>query len=352
MASGSPLPTARYRRRRDSGQATFFISSHTRQMVKRPAVGAEGCVLNHYDPAAIQAHLKAVANRMLKALAKTPPYADLQRQPGSLRLRLDRQFPGGIPEAARLRSDAVPARAGRRHRPEDRRHPPRLGPDAERTLRRQYLQPLTAWAKAHGTQFRSQTYGIPPVTLSSQRLVDLPEGEGTQWRRFSTTRWATSANHLYGRPVSSIETWTWLHSPVFRATPLDMKAEADLHFLQGVNQLVAHGWPYSPPSMPEPGWRFYAAAVFNQHNPWWIVMPDITTYLQRISWLLRQGTPANRRRGLYADARCVRGLQPGPRFGQSGDGRLDRAESGAGDSGRRVQLRFHDDGAIAAKGIP
>jgi hypothetical protein len=130
------------------------------------------------------------------------------------------------------------------------------------------------------------------VTLSSQRFVDLPEGEGTQWKRFSTTRWASSANHIYGRPVTSSETWTWLHSPVFRATPLDMKAEADLHFLQGVNQLVAHGWPYTPLSIPEPGWRFYAAAVFNQHNPWWIVMPDVTTYLQRISWILRQGTPA------------------------------------------------------------
>ena len=95
----------------------------------------------------------------------------------------------------------------------------------------------------------------------------------------------------YGRPVTSSETWTWLHSPVFRANPLDMKAEADLHFLQGINQLVAHGWPYTPPSVPEPGWRFYAAAVFNQHNPWWIVMPDIATYLQRVSWVLRQGTP-------------------------------------------------------------
>ena len=119
-----------------------------------------------------------------------------------------------------------------------------------------YLKPLTAWAHAHHTKFRSQTYGIPPVTLSSYNLVDLPEGEGTQWRHFSSTRWATSASHLYNRPVTSSETWTWLHSPVFRATPLDMKAEADLHFLQGVNQLVAHGWPYSPPSVGEPGWRF------------------------------------------------------------------------------------------------
>ena len=49
-------------------------------------------------------------------------------------------------------------------------------------------------------------------------------------------------------PVTSSETWTWLHSPAFRATPLDMKAEADRHFLQGINQLIGHGWPYSPPA--------------------------------------------------------------------------------------------------------
>ena len=152
---------------------------------------------------------------------------------------------------------------------------------------------MTAWANQHGTRFRSQNYGIPPVTLSSNALVDLPEGEGSQWRHFTATRWAASANHLYGRPVTSSETWTWLHSPVFRATPLDMKAEADLHFLQGVNQFVGHGWPYSPPAAGEPGWHFYAAAVFNDHNPWWLVMPDITLYLQRISFLLRQGQPAN-----------------------------------------------------------
>ncbi|MGC2301267.1 MAG: glycosyl hydrolase, partial [Acidobacteriaceae bacterium] len=84
-----------------------------------------------------------------------------------------------------------------------------------------------------------------------------------------------------------------LHSPPFRATPLDMKAEADTFFLQGINQLVGHGWPYSPPSAGEPGYSFYAAAVFNNHNPWWIVMPEVTGYLTRMSWLLRQGKTAN-----------------------------------------------------------
>jgi alpha-L-rhamnosidase len=274
------------------GQATFFISSQTRQTVKRPAVGAEGWVLNHYDIAALQAHFKAVGEPMLKALAKTPPYAifsdslEVYNSDWTGNLLAEFQKRRGYdltPYLPALAGDIGPATGAIRHD---------WGQTLSELCEDQYLQPLTAWAKAHGTKFRSQTYGIPPVTLSSQRFVDLPEGEGTTWKRFSTTRWASSANHLYGRPVTSSETWTWLHSPVFRATPLDMKAEADLHFLQGVNQLVAHGWPYTPPSVPEPGWRFYAAAVFNQHNPWWIVMPDITTYLQRISWILRQGTPA------------------------------------------------------------
>jgi len=72
-----------------------------------------------------------------------------------------------------------------------------------------------------------------------------------------------------------------------------MKAEADLHFLQGINQLVGHGWPYSPEDSGEPGWRMYAAAALNAHNPWWFVMPDLARYLQRVSFALRQGKPAN-----------------------------------------------------------
>ena len=91
----------------------------------------------------------------------------------------------------------------------------------------------------------------------------------------------------------SAETWTWLHSPAFSATPLDMKAEADRMLLQGVNQFVGHGWPYTPPGTLEPGYAFYAAAVFNDHNPWWNVMPDVNGYLTRMSYLMRQGEPAN-----------------------------------------------------------
>jgi hypothetical protein len=270
-----------------------FITSRTHQAVKRAAVGAEGPVLDHYSAAAIKNHLKYVGDRLMQAFGAHPPYAVFS---DSLEVYGADWTGDFLAEFQKRRgydlTPYLPALAGDMGEiTSSIRHD--WGKTLTELANEHYLTPLRQWAAAHGTRFRSQNYGIPPVNLSSNALVDLPEGEGSAWRRFSATRWASSASHLYGRPVTSSETWTWLHSPVFRATPLDMKAEADLHFLNGINQLVGHGWPYSPPQAGEPGWHFYAAAVFNQHNPWWIVMPDITAYLQRVSWLLRQGEPVN-----------------------------------------------------------
>jgi hypothetical protein len=274
-----------------------FLSSRSGMIVKRPSVGANGFVLDHYDPAAIEAHLHAVGDRLLSAFGDQPPYA---------------VFSDSLEDYASDWSPALLVEFQRRRGYDLRPHLLALvnenGPDTAairhdwgRTLTEMaddgFLKPMRAWAEEHHTLLRSQTYGFPPVTLSSNRLADLPEGEGKatfeMWREFSDTRWAASAGHLFHRPVISSETWTWLHSPAFRATPLDMKAEADLHFLQGINQLVGHGWPYSPTAAGEPGWRMYAAAALNAHNPWFPVMPDLTRYLQRVSFALRQGQPAN-----------------------------------------------------------
>jgi len=277
--------------------ALFFISSRTGMTVKRPAVGAEGFVLDHYDQHAIETHLHAVGDRMMQAFEDHPPYAvfsDSLEDYGSdwtsdlleqFRQRRGYDLVSHVPA---LMADVGPETSAVRHD---------WGKTLTELANEHYLMPLHAWAQQHHTLFRSQTYGFPPVTLSSNQYEDLPEGEGKatllMWRQFSDTRWAASAGHLFGRPVISSETWTWLHSPAFRATPLDMKAEADLHFLQGINQLVGHGWPYSPEVAGEPGWRMYAAGAFNAHNPWWFAVPDLAAYLQRLSFALRQGKPAN-----------------------------------------------------------
>ena len=272
----------------------WFFSTRTGQQVKRSAVDADGFVLDHFSRQAVDDHLHNVADKLIAAFGDHPPYSVFS---DSLEVYEADWTPGLLDQFRRRRGyDLLPhlpqlfsAKAGG----EDLDVCHDWGETLTELIDENYLQPINAWAAAHHTLFRSQTYGDPAVSLSSNALIDLPEGEGPQWRQFSYTRWATSASHVYGRPVTSSETWTWLHSPAFRATPLDMKAEADRFFLQGINQLMGHGWAYSPPSAGEPGWRFYAAGVFNAHNPWWIVMPDVTTYLQRVSWILRQGQPAN-----------------------------------------------------------
>ena len=275
------------------GEAIFFISSPTGQQVKRAAVGAEGFVVNHYDGTAVDHYLNNVGDRLLQAFDQQPPYAvfcDSLEAYGSdwtddfLQEFLKRRGYDLRPYLPALVADIGPKTGDVKY-------------DWARTLtelfNERFVARLRVWAKGKGTYLRMQAYGIPPASLSSNSLVDLPEGEGAQWKSLSATRWASSASHIYGVPVTSSETWTWLHSPVFRATPLDMKAEADRHFLEGINQLIGHGWPYTPPGVSYPGWRFYAAGVFDEKNPWWIVMPDITRYLQRVSFVLRQGSPAN-----------------------------------------------------------
>lgn len=272
--------------------ALIFISSHTRQMVKRASVGGEGFVLDHMSRAAIDTHLHTVGDKLLKGFS-TPPTAifsdSLEVYGSDWTKDLPAEFKRRrgydiIPHLPELAAGGTPQAEAVRHD---------WGVTLSDLVRENYLQPVTDYAHAHGTLFRSQTYGEPAATLSDVHIPDLPEGEGPQWDAFSFTRWTTSANHIFGRNITSAETWTWLHSPAFRATPLDMKAEADRMFLEGVNQIIGHGWPYSAPSAQEPGWSLYAAAVFDAHNPWWPVMPDVMRYLHRVSWLLRQGAPAN-----------------------------------------------------------
>ena len=262
----------------------------TGQNVKRAAVGAEGPVLDHYSAAAIEAHLRAVGDPMLDAVpaklvgsvfcdslevygadwTPTLPAEFARRRGYDVLLVLYRLAVDGA-DAARVRADY------------------------HRTLAELYEENFVAgcqrWAADRGVPFRIQSYGTPPATISSYRYADLFEGEGWGWREITQTRWASSAAHLYGRTLVSAEVWTWVHSPSFRATPLDLKGEAHEHLLNGINQLIGHGWPYSPSDAPGLGWFFYASGALDDRNPWWPVMPDLTRYLGRLCWLLQQGEP-------------------------------------------------------------
>jgi hypothetical protein len=279
---------------RGATQVTFYtLGLPGLVYVKRAAYGGEGYIVDHYSPDAIGKFIKEIAQPAIKACGTNPPYAIFC---DSLEVAGENWTPNFLAEFQKRRGydlkPLLPALFGDfGPRTLDIRHD--WGQTVTELFNDCFISAFKQLAAGDQTRFRIQAYGTPPAALSSYAYCDLPEGEGYPWKSFSATRWAASASHLLGRPVTSSETFTWLHSVIFRATPLDMKAEADQHFLCGINQLICHGWPYTAEGVAYPGWSFYAAAVFDEKNPWWIVMPDVAKYLQRVSYVLRQGTPAN-----------------------------------------------------------
>ncbi|HEY3762819.1 MAG TPA: glycosyl hydrolase [Verrucomicrobiae bacterium] len=282
---------------RGATQVTFYRLGLPNLIdVKRAAAGGEGYIVDHYSPTAIGTFIKDIAEPEVEACGTNPPCALFC---DSLEVAGENWTPNFLAEFKKRRGyDLTPLLPALF----DDFGPKTLdirqdwGQTVTELFNDNFNTALTKFAHEHDSRFRVQGYGTPPAALYSYADCDLPEGElggANNEKNWSATRWASSASHLLGKPVTSSETFTWLHSPVFRATPLDMKAEANLHFLCGINQIICHGWPYTAPGAPYPGWSFYAAGVFDEKNPWWIVMPDVAKYLQRVSSILRQGDPAN-----------------------------------------------------------
>lgn len=343
------------------GGSVSYISSRTRMKVKRPAFGAEGWVVDHLDSKSLGGFLDVVAKPMLDACGDAKPYAvfcdSLECYGEDWTPRLLEEFRKRrgydlAPLLPKMLEESDAAAAELRHD---------WGQTVTELFDEQFMKPLGEFAHERGTRVRIQAYGTPAAGLKSYLLSDLPEGEGWQWRGYRATRYASSAAHLMGVPVASSETFTWIHPPVFRATPLDIKAEAHLHFLQGVNQIICHGWPYTPSEVKDPGASFYVGGVFNDHNPWWGVMSDLNTYLTRCCDLLRQGEPANEVLVYLANDDAWARFKPGRASLTDGVGDLLKSSSGGRsptvgpnlvnsliDAGYGID--FVDDGMLAGRG--
>lgn len=269
----------------------------TGQVVKRASAGAEGPALDHYSAEATLAHLDAVGQILIDAV------------PAEL---IGSFFCDSLEVYGANWTPKLPAEFARRrgydlmqslHLLAGTDEPSRVvRADFHRTLaelfEENFVRVCAEWCHERGVPFRIQSYGVPPARPSSYRPADCYEGEGWGWKTLTATRWASSAAHIDGTNVVSAEAWTWVHSPSFRATPLDLKGEAHEHFLSGVNHLIGHGWPYSPVAADgqtgaqELGWFFYASGALDDRNAWWPAMPQLTRYLQRLCALLRLGSPS------------------------------------------------------------
>lgn len=145
------------------------------------------------------------------------------------------------------------------------------------------------WGDTKGAIIRNQSHGSPANLLDLYGAIDIPETEGNDIPRY---KFATSAGNVMGKPLISSESATWLNEH-FLSSWGDVKKILDLFFLGGVNHIFYHGVNYSPKAEQFPGWLFYAAVHFNQHNPQWKDFHALNSYVARTQSFLQKGKPDN-----------------------------------------------------------
>jgi hypothetical protein len=285
------LPQGRWR-------LLVFIDSYTGQYVKRPAVGAEGLVLNHFDREALDLYLKEVGDKLVSSVelgdrGKTVQclFCDSWEVFGS-------NWCHNFPEEFKKRKgydivDYLPALF------EDIGEiTPFIRYDYHSVLSElaieNFFSRFTEWCHSKGLFARIQAHGTPADVLKAYGVADIPEGEswigGDKWLvRTSTRKLASSAAHIYGKKICSAEAYTWLRKPRFMETLEQMKLATDVLFLEGINHIVGHGYPYSPPSAGIPGWVFYASSLINHNQTWWEYIPYLNRYIERTSRILQEG---------------------------------------------------------------
>lgn len=160
-----------------------------------------------------------------------------------------------------------------------------------------FLQTFTDWCKKNSVKSRVQAYGREYYTLESAMQPDIPECEtwirddvggdlpentfkkGRAYR--PVNKFVSSAARLTGKRVISCEEITNTDM-VFNDTLERIKIAGDQSNLSGVTHSILHGFNYSPPEVPFPGWVRYGS-FFSEKNTWWPYLKTWIDYKARLS---------------------------------------------------------------------
>lgn len=156
-----------------------------------------------------------------------------------------------------------------------------------------FFEELTAWSHEKGAKSRIQAHGTWGDVLKAYGAADIPEGETfSAFDRYEVNtihrKLAVSAAHVYHKPIASNESFTWLRFPRFVVTLENIKAAADSIFLDGINQIINHGYSYSK-SEKEDMLAFYASTNINHTNTWWKYYGKIGKYINRVCDFMQRG---------------------------------------------------------------
>jgi hypothetical protein len=152
-----------------------------------------------------------------------------------------------------------------------------------------YTQTWHNWAKSRGAIIRNQAHGSPANILDLYAATDIPETEGRDILRL---KFASSAAHVTGKPLTSSESATW-ENEHFLSKLSDVKSAMDLFMLGGINHTFYHGSNYTPQNEAWPGWLFYAAVHFTPNNTFWTDFSKLNNYVAHIQSFMQKGSPNN-----------------------------------------------------------
>jgi hypothetical protein len=270
----------------------IFMGWHGK-MVERAAPGAEGDVIDHFSQPALTKYLsrfdKAFVGKdisYLRGFFNDSYEVDDARGQANYTPALFDEFKKRRGYDLRTHLPALLAKE-----PDERSI--RILYDYRQTIADLLLEKFTIpwqqWAKVKGKIVRNQSHGSPANILDLYGAVDIPETEGTELLRF---KFAASAAHVLGKPLTAAEAATWLNEH-FKSSLGDVKRSVDKYFLGGVNHIVYHGTSYSPQSDPWPGWLFYAAVHFQPVNPLWKDFGTLNAYVARCQSFLQSGKHDN-----------------------------------------------------------
>ena len=285
------------------------------------APGSDGPALNHLNRAAVEKYL----NRMSETIERrTGPLAGQIRAFFVDGLELDgANWVADMPDVFRQRNgyDIMPLlpltmykmggmgsvkdyRYGADMSPEMRDMFNRMHYDVEVTeaemFRDRFCIPFADWCRRHNVLSRVQAYGRGFFPLESSLYVDIPEGESwtTNWlqhrigeemsnedyrrgRAYTmVNKYVTSAAHIAGKRLVSNEEMTNTYR-VFNMTLEFLKLGCDQNTIVGITHSVLHGFNYSPPEAPFPGWIRYGA-YYNERNNWWPYFHYFNDYRSRL----------------------------------------------------------------------
>ncbi len=171
-------------------------------------------------------------------------------------------------------------------------------------FKERFINTFNDWCHRNNVQSRMQAYGRGMHPLEASMEIDIPDCETWLFkdvgREYPNTgligraprmcnKYVSSGAALAGKKLVACEEITNT-AMAFMATLENIKVAGDQSNISGVNHSILHGFNYSPPEAPFPGWVRYGT-FFNERNTWWPYFRKWSDYKARISYLLQNATP-------------------------------------------------------------